>query len=241
MNLHRYTYSTAYIWDRGGRPVNEDSIAITDLYSDSDRMLLAVVADGIGGLKRGDYASSYVTYRLKSSFEDMSRRAGPVSHDRMLRNLKKTLCSCHRYLSSLVSDGGEGLGTTVTLLLLTGREGSVIRVGDSHLYHIRHDPVLIGRDHTDGYGRLTRCIGHGSYHRVAHQRLRVKRGDIILLCSDGFYKRGESKLTSFKNIPAKDHQSITDRLTSTLNDIRSYVTDMGEKDNISAIAIHIGK
>ena len=239
MSLSTVSYDTAFLYEKGGRQINEDSLALMDVLTGSSHMLLAVVADGIGGLKNGDYASSYTVRRLKVCFENtsLSERSSDINY--LARCFKKELYKCHMHLIKTSKACVDGCGTTLTLLCLIGKRGITVNVGDSHLYHIHRRSIkLIGRDHTDRFGRLTRCIGRGTYHRIRIHRIRVGKDDTFVLCSDGFYRLGEQ---SIRELALSREKKIDEPLLSDcLDRAFKHITSAGERDNISAITVHVG-
>ncbi len=256
MSFDSITYNTACLYEKGGRQVNEDSLGLMDVLSGSSHLLFAAVADGIGGLDNGAYASSYTVRRLKRCFEEVTLGKRTADLKYMSHCLLKEIYGCHRYLKGTSESSGFRSGTTLTLLCLVGRRGIAIGIGDSHLYHmrrrarltqgaicrvhlqaIRAHVSLIGRDHTDRCGRLTRCIGQGTYHRIKVHRIKVKKGDTLLLCTDGFYKLAERQIYTFAQ--RADCECDETGLSDHLNRVYRYISSMGEKDNSSAIAIRI--
>lgn len=239
MYFHTTAYHTAHIWERGHRRSNEDSLVIMDVMSGRDHILLAVVADGIGGLDGGGYAASIVTERLKRSFEEYLRRTDDITLKSLAGLFRRVLYSCHLYLGEYGSQHAMRLGTTVSILCLIGRRGIAIQVGDSHLYLIGDRIRKIGRDHTDSNGHLNRCIGSGTYHRIPIIKLRLNKYDTALLCTDGFYRRGYTQMDSlFRHTHGHDVMSESS-LSAALGSIRDYAYRHGECDNMSAVAVSV--
>jgi serine/threonine protein phosphatase PrpC len=234
MHFSTIEYETAYVWEKGRRATNEDSIALMDLYSGRTHLIFAALADGIGGLSHGEYASSLVIKRLKDSFEDLSRR--DLSHTANVRRLfyrsfLRVLYSCHNELIRLSEYKDTALGTTLSLICIADDRGFSINIGDSRLYQISPGHVnLLSRDDTDKRGRLTRCIGRGTYGRKHSSEIRIHSGDTFILCSDGFYRLGESEFTG-----------LSHPLADSLINICSHNLSKGERDNLSAIAIRAHK
>ncbi len=231
------TYHTAHIWERGKRDSNEDSLVIMDVSTGRDHILLAVAADGIGGLDKGGYAGSYVAGQLKEAFTDYVRDRDRVNLTGIYKLLTRTLYNCHLYLRDYGNRQAIHLGTTVSILCLIGRRGIALNVGDSHLYLIGHHVRQLGRDHIDSRGHLNRCIGSGTYHRIPIIKFRLNKYAIAVLCTDGFYRLGAGRLDAF-SAGSRGHVCISeDKLHTMLTDICDYVIACGEGDNISAIAI----
>lgn len=246
---HRITeYVTAYLWERGGRERNEDALAVVDVNTANKHVLLAAVADGVGGLSHGDKAASYIISELRRSFIRYTQDTISPNSDIIKHIFYKTLYSCHRHIREQVfitqqipagSDEIQRSASTVSLLCLIGSKGFYIHSGDSRLYLIESRPKprgikirTIGKDHTDHRGRLIHCIGTGLYHKPSADHIRVRKGQTLLLCTDGFYKKAEKQ-----SLYALSEQRCEDRLTDVLRKISDKNIRSGERDNQSAIAI----
>lgn len=85
----------------------------------------------------------------------------------------------------------KGMASTLTALILRGRQLHVIHVGDSRLYRLRGDRLQqLTNDHTLGPGnlnRLARAIGADDEVRIDYIDLPNEQHDRYLLCSDGVH------------------------------------------------------
>lgn len=97
---------------------------------------LLAVCDGIGGLEEGEYASSYVTMRIRSWFYDSYLKHIKKRHGRkwIERDCIGMLYDCNRYLRRYGEERGIKLGTTMTMALLQGSRLSESRFSESRLY-----------------------------------------------------------------------------------------------------------
>jgi len=171
---------------------------------------LMAVADGMGGMNAGEVASALAIETVTKAF-----RRGNLS-SRILENA----ASRAAYLEQVVVDADvavkkhahanpecEGMGSTLILAWLCGRELTVTWCGDSRAYLFREQEGLrqISKDHsyvqelvdegkitpeeafTHPYGNIvTRSLGDPSKAAQPDSvTLPVYQGDIILLCSDG--------------------------------------------------------
>lgn len=181
------------------RSFNEDSIAT---FPDIG---LLVLADGMGGYKAGDVASSLainvVTRELKQSFrEDMDD--GTVSRlvSDAIKNANATI-----YRTAHGDARYQGMGTTVVGALFRDSQVIVAHVGDSRLYRLRNDRLdLLTHDHSLLQEQVELGLISSEDAKVSHNRNLVTRAlgvseeveldlhnektlpeDIYLLCSDG--------------------------------------------------------
>lgn len=189
----------------GARERQEDSFAFTNALdvTDMKRMgLLAIVADGMGGMRDGKAASETAIASLRASFQAMDRQGNLAMQlsDSVLRAGE----SVFRAL------GGDG-GSTLVECIFYEEQLWFASVGDSYLYLLRDGQLLrMNREHnvmTERYldairqgsmdpaqGReepekaaLTQFLGMDALDDVDCLRrpLRLHDGDVFLLCSDG--------------------------------------------------------
>ncbi len=176
------------------RSGNEDAVLIgTTVFA---------VADGMGGHRAGEVASS-------AALEPVAALDGQAFDDpeRALEALTQAAITANAEVSRRSSDDPdlEGMGTTLTALLVTGRVAHLAHVGDSRAYLARDGRfVQLTDDHTLvqallDQGRITadqvathphrsvitRAVGVAHEVEVDGLRITLRDGDRILLCSDG--------------------------------------------------------
>lgn len=175
------------------RPVNEDAF-----YHSTEQGIWAV-ADGMGGLARGDYASGVVA-------EAFVHFVKAKTLAQSIRELEMRLRVAHDNCRS--SFPGERVGSTVAALFSYGSYGFLLWAGDSRVYRLRGGDLLqLTTDHTVARQKIAsgelspeRAAFHPSAHVLTravgvHQTLHleldygpVEPGDRFLVCSDGVYK-----------------------------------------------------
>ena len=104
---------------------------------------LFVVADGMGGHKAGDFASSYaVQILLHSILEDKNQNPIIIIRHAIEEANRKVLeeANLHEEMS--------GMGTTMVLVTIVDDYAYVANVGDSRLYLIEDKIVQITKDHS---------------------------------------------------------------------------------------------
>jgi protein phosphatase len=175
------------------RSRNEDDIAF-----DADGGF-AILADGMGGHNAGDVASRLVVETLTASLRAEVGEA-PA-------RLKRALVEANRRVHSQAQAAVEhtGMGATVVAALFTPRRLLVAHVGDARLYRWRAGRLQpLTADHSlvqelVASGMLTpedarrsphrnvvtRAIGIGPQVAVEVSSHPRRRGDRLLLCSDG--------------------------------------------------------
>jgi protein phosphatase len=184
---------------------NEDAVEV-----DGERGI-AVVADGMGGHPAGDVASavaaSEVARRLGALYDGASDDEGSLGSlgVRMAEALRGAEDEVRR--ASLEDPNREGMGTTLTALMVDLRSGRAVlgHVGDSRGYRVRQGTLeRLTHDHTwvqeqVDAGRLTavqarrhpyastltQAVGVDPPTHPDIVELEAAPGDVFLLCSDG--------------------------------------------------------
>ena len=159
------------------RQVNQDYVYATDRPLGILRNLF-VVADGMGGHQAGDYASKYTVEVLKRELE----RSEGEDIERVLVGAIKT---ANREIIKEASRDAhlKGMGTTIVAATIVNQMMYFANVGDSRLYLINQG-IEEAKHHPDK-NIITRAIGAKADVDVDFYEHRLKRGDIILMCTDG--------------------------------------------------------
>src|SRR5262249_31787953 len=162
-----------------------------------------IVADGMGGHKGGDLAAQLTVDGLSDYLSKASR------NERIDPALKQAFEETNQRVYDKAHSGDpmtQGMGSTAVLLLISRRTAYVAHVGDSRAYLYRDGRLRrLTTDHTRAQkmidaGILTpkdaqdhpsasvleRAIGSKPIIEMEMTKVsRLKRGDGILLCSDG--------------------------------------------------------
>jgi PPM family protein phosphatase len=211
--------------DRGCiRPNNEDYFI-----ADSDAGIF-ILADGMGGANAGEYASELSAQSLyQSLLEHAPRRDG-------VETLEAAFREANRAVRHAVEEHPELDGMGTTLLAARGVGDSQMEigsVGDSRAYVCSEGELRrVTEDQTwvaevgpqlglseDALKKhpmrhvLTMAVGTAEHLRVACNTVRLRRGDQVLLCSDGLHgvvseKILKSTLDSEKTLPEKCHYLV---------------------------------
>lgn len=178
-----------------------------------DRQILAAVCDGMGGLNGGAVASSGAVRLLLEDYQEERPREDFSGF------LCREAARMDQWVASRTGPEGEPLHAGCTLVAVILSEGMLdwVSVGDSRIYVLREDTmVTVTRDHnyrreleealergeisreyfeneivTKRSDALTNFLGMGGIRRMERsvQPLELMDGDMVLLCSDGLYKR----------------------------------------------------
>jgi PPM family protein phosphatase len=167
---------------------------------------LFAVADGIGGLPAGEVASEIAIRALTVLDEPRDHLDEPRDRAEPLRALRTAANAANEEIRRVAASdpANEGMGTTVTALLLTGDRFGLLHIGDSRAYRLREGTLTqLTRDDTyvqalvdqgvltpeaarnhPQRSLVTRAV-HGDHIAPTCQMLDVQAGDRYLLCSDG--------------------------------------------------------
>ena len=187
----------AFYTDKGGREINEDSIAF-DSYGSA---FCAILADGLGGQGNGDVASRTTVSVISEQF----RSAGSAAPEDIVRYFNAANDAV-----LAINQGRHHTLSTLVALFADGKRVAWAHVGDSRLYHfadgrladhtsdhsVPQMAVMMGeivendiRFHPDR-NRILRAIGSTEDLKTSVRALDpVPRGrNAFLLCSDGFWE-----------------------------------------------------
>mgnify|MGYP002588785674 FL=1 len=196
--------SLGKIHDIGRRDYQQDSFGQTAVLRNTG--ILAVLADGMGGLSGGERVSQKIVMEALTFGSTLQANQVPTALPGMVAGI-------NRAVNQML--GPKGLytsGSTVVSALITGNALRWISVGDSRVYLYRDGQLSqLSRDHDllqdwmpdilegkrsmaealrDPNGRkLTSFIGMGELRHVDYNRTPIPLlpGDRVLLMSDGIY------------------------------------------------------
>ena len=180
------------------REINQDYVYVSDQPIGPLPNLL-VVADGMGGHKAGDFASKYTVNVLREEIE----KTGLKNPEEILRDAVSV--ANHKLIEVAATDIKlEGMGTTLVAATVVGNTLYFANVGDSRLYLINDKIRQLSKDHSlveemvrlggikaeeaknhPDKNIITRAIGVKDEVEADIYEYRLKKGDIILMCTDG--------------------------------------------------------
>lgn len=186
----------------GARMINQDRIG----HWRTERSLLMVVADGLGGHLRGEVAAQVSVDHFGAAFE---REARPALADPQ-EFLNRAMTGAHvAILREAYSQGLPDVPRTVIVACVV-QDGYAYwaHIGDCRLYLVRRGRIMVRtRDHTvvqhlldSGRIREEAALTHPDRNRILQclggyqaprpdpiVKARLARGDLLVLCSDGLW------------------------------------------------------
>lgn len=241
-------YQTSKI---GGRKYNQDRVA----YAFTNDAVLLILADGMGGHSHGEIAAQITIQTFMRVFEQAARE--PIAEPADF--LRDTTKKCHEAIIDFARlNRLEGSpGTTCVAALIQEGKVTWAHAGDSRFYLLRerkvagitHDHSVVQqwadwglitkadmRTHPDR-NKITNCLGgvEDLFYVEVSSSLAVQPGDVMLLCSDGFW----SPLTD---------EEIAERLaqgemSNAVEQLIEMALDREKEraDNTTVLAIRLGE
>jgi serine/threonine protein phosphatase PrpC len=237
------------------RTNNEDAFNITDLATGTslgagavdvrDKGVLLALSDGMGGHQAGEVASALVLESLKAAMQTTASNSIEAKIDAAVRRANADVARAAR------TDNRAGMGATLTAVFIGGVDAYVAEVGDSRAYLLRagrlrqitRDQSLVQMMVDKGLlsqedARLSphknvilQAMGLAEDVRVAIARLHLRRGDRLLLCSDGLSNMlSDDQLRDI--LGSGDAGTACERLIDRGN-------EQGGEDNLTAIVAEL--
>ena len=238
------------------RKGNEDNFIIDD-----DRAVFAV-SDGMGGHQAGEVASQSSSETIGLVFNDFSQEvlsnealaSGaelPDDCELLVRAIRLSNRQIHNRATNDPSH--SGMGTTIVAISLTDDCASIAHVGDSRAYLLADDKLTpLTTDHSwiseiqkekniseeeistfVGKNVITRALGVKDTVEVDYRQIKMKAGDIYILCSDGLCGFASDKeIFETAKMANGDIRTIASQLIDLAN-------LKGGSDNSTVIAIKI--
>lgn len=252
----RITQRVSLLTDVGMvREHNEDS-ALVDPEGD-----FFIVADGMGGHAAGEVASAMtveaVGAALSAARKEIADFANDPTDDRrkgLIAVLDHAVRSAHQavFERGIREAEKQGMGTTLDVVLLAGAEAFIAHVGDSRTYLVREGKAAqITTDHTVAEvlvieGKLTpeeaqvsplrtilvNAIGVAAEVGVEMGHVKLRKGDYLLLCSDGLHDYFPTEKELAEVIVEAEPAAALEYLITTAK-------DRGGHDNITGILFHV--
>lgn len=221
--------------NKGCRVCNQDYVIHEGL---SDGAQIIVVADGMGGYADGDIASQTVGNAIVEFIKINHGKRTPIEV------LKCSLTFANDELMlKRMSLASQKMGTVVAVLYLIGDSSYITWLGDSRIYLFRdNQEVYRTEDHSlvnellkkntvrasdiERYRSIvTKSImGEEVEHEAPIRKIKVEKGDVFVLCTDGFYKGIDvEKALSYEDSKKKEMDDIAECISDNYSFIKVVV------------------
>lgn len=226
--------------------VSQTSLPQPDVLYGNRRGHLFLIADGMGGHRGGELASSLTVTTIERFMLDVFRKAEDFTtalkqaHSRLLKETAR-----HPEVS--------GMGTTLTMAIANNWKLFVVHAGDSRCYLFRrHELLQLTTDHTfvgelirrgilkpedaanHRYRNVVTNVVGGSLSTVKAEvrELELQPGDVLMLCTDGL----TDMLTDDQIREILDSEPDS---TTACDRLVDKALERGGRDNITAIVAHL--
>lgn len=241
-NEQEITHKTGFYTDKGRKDNQEDSYLIT---SEFENRQLVLVADGLGGLEYGEFASSQTIDVFRNFFIQSNNFDSAESF------LTKTALVAASMLmnKSYENPSYKDCATTLTGFMVIGNEYYTVNVGDSRVYllsdnklsrktkdhsFVQHlidmGELTVEESYTHPKKNLVTSIISSNISNLKTKvegPFQLKKNDILIACSDGVHDYLTDNKIEKIMIENKNSDNITEILVKA-----AY--DAGSKDNITA-------
>lgn len=247
------------------RDHNEDTFLVADLataeplritreeaHELTERGMLYLVADGMGGAAAGELASEMAAVEIHRHMVETWRIDRDSTSERFTQRLRESVERANQLLHNYARENPEvrGMGTTVTVAGVWRDRLYLAQIGDSRGYLVRDGEARqLTRDQSltqrlVEVGELTEEEAEASERRnIILQALgpdprvnvdlswqSLQRGDVLIICSDGLSTvvRRDDIATAVREMP--DIERLAQNLVSLAN-------ERGGPDNITVVVV----
>jgi protein phosphatase len=210
-----------------------------------------MVADGMGGAAAGEIASAMAIEAVLRELTESLVSAEAPSEDAFATAIKRATATANAEIHAFALEHPEfrGMGTTATVAGVLGDTVYLAQVGDSRAYLVRggvaaqitKDQSLMQKlveageltqeeaEQSERRNIILQALGPEPNIKVDLTAQQLRRGDVLVLCSDGL--SGQVKTDDIARI-VTDEQD----LMATCKRLIDLANDNGGPDNITVIA-----
>ena len=214
------------------RKVNQDAVKTEVI---SDNLAWSVVCDGMGGQAGGDIASEIAVIMISKFLSDNLSEL--KTSDEIKSVMYEAVSGANQaiYLKSEKDKNLKNMGTTVIVCVVNRNKLYVAHMGDSRAYLISDDKITqITTDHSMvqemlDNGKLTieearnhpqkniitRALGVSSDIKLEYNTIDIKKGDIVLSCTDGLTNTVEEQdIYNICKNPKNQEEAVSELITT---------------------------
>lgn len=248
-----------------------NKVAQDEVIQLGDLGMLMVVADGMGGMNAGEVASQIAIDTVKAAFTPISITDTIVATTQTRQKyLEQVIKVADKNIKSEArkNSSREGMGSTIIMAWLYGDELTISWCGDSraYIFNDKSGIRLISQDHSyvqelvnkglltydqtfdhPQNNIITRSLGDPTKDaRPESKTLKIGKGDIILICSDGLsgvLRDRKSYDTNGQLFPEENLEDIIRSNSASMKTCREALWGAAERggwyDNVTAILCQI--
>lgn len=228
------------------RHENQDTFAVEQ----GEKLLIAVVCDGMGGAEGGQIASSLAVGTFMKEIRALLRADMTAGQLRELASFCVAKANTAVYQRALQDPAYQGMGTTLVSAVAGERDAVICNIGDSRAYLIHNGEMMrITHDHSvvqtlvengditaeearthPNRNLITRALGPDETTLCDAFDVSFAHGDKILLCTDGLVVTATDE--EICRIVCADK-----RAEEKLDDLIALAKAQGAPDNVTAVLI----
>jgi PPM family protein phosphatase len=219
-------------------------IEVSTFEAEEDAVILAV-SDGMGGADAGEVASALVVQSLREAMMEAKGDWDAAT--------KSAVEKANRAVWDAAKEPGKkGMGATVTVVCVQGNQAHIAEVGDSRAYLVRSgrirqvtrdqsfvqflvDAGALKPEEAEKYPMknvVLQAMGQKEDVQVALGRLELRRGDKLLLCSDGL-----SGMVSADDM--RDALASEPTIDAACRALIARANEKGGEDNITVVIAEV--
>ena len=216
---------------------------------------LLLVADGMGGAAAGEVASAMAIETIYNNMAEGWLNDRDDSPEQFVLRLREAVEQANSQINQHAKEHPEnrGMGTTSTSVGILGSTLFLTQVGDSRAYLVRggeasqltKDQSLMQRlvdagemteeeaERSERKNIILQALGPDQQVRVDVTRQEVRRGDVVVLCSDGL--SGQVSKEEIADTVARQ-----DDLVVACSELIDLANERGGPDNITVVIARLG-
>ena len=247
--------------DKGTRkPTNEDACCIEVAETRFGEVAMAIVCDGVGGLARGELASSTVVERFATWFEEElpmlvegMADTGAFQFSTVRAVWGALLSGLNELVQAYGTSVGANLGSTFTGIIACQGRYLVAHIGDCRLYQVgprqfrqvTEDQTLLAKKLASGELRpedaasfaqknvILQSVGTERVLRPSFYEGTFAPDDLFVILCDGAYRRigGEGVRRNFQGIDYASERAMGEACERVIRES----LEQGEQDNLTVV------
>ncbi len=232
------------------RNVNQDYVLLSEPYNNG--LMLAIVADGMGGHLAGEVASKMAAEAIYQELDPLlNKQIASVEQYKFALEQAIFFANEKVYQASLVNEEYKGMGTTIVAGIFHDNWIVLGHIGDSRAYLINNEGIIqltadhslvnellqngqISQEEADSHPKkniLMRALGTEATAKIDIQVTQWEKEQTMLLCTDGL----TNQLTNQEIFEVV--QSGTFSAQDMAEHLLSLANQAGGEDNISVIVV----
>lgn len=248
-------FLVSYYTDRGiKKRINQDGLMMKSIRTNKGRIGLFTVCDGMGGLDKGELASTTVITNLSKWFDEELPLLITKEALEIVNSLNNRIYMINNAIVNYSAENNIRIGTTLTALLCIYEKYYIIQVGDSRVYKVNNTMEILTQDQTYvarevERGNLTKeqakthpkrnvllqCIGVREKVETVITNGELEKDTTYVVCSDGLYHQISDN--EFIDIFNPKTNITTERLKENAEKAAKLVMDRKETDNITVLVV----